>query len=104
LGEIRKNFEVKLTKSARRVEIHQPEPGETAPHLGYIRERGNFTDFYEHISPIVCEADERVKAFRTHLVRATVQTMSNVLCVLGFVPLEEILFSWVTPQILLSTA
>jgi arginyl-tRNA synthetase len=52
----------------------------------------------------VREADERVKAFRTYLVRATVQTMSNVLRVLGFVPLEEISFSWVTPQILLSTA
>jgi arginyl-tRNA synthetase len=50
----------------------------------------HFTDFYEHTSPIVREADERVKAFRTHLVRATVQTMSNVLRVLGFVPLEEI--------------
>jgi len=64
----------------------------------------HFTDFYEHTSPIVREADERVKAFRTYLVRATVQTMSNVLRVLGFVPLEEISFSWVTPQILLSTA
>ncbi|MFL5656123.1 MAG: DALR anticodon-binding domain-containing protein [Ktedonobacteraceae bacterium] len=50
----------------------------------------HFTDFYEHTSPIVREADERVKAFRTYLVRATLQTMSNVLRVLGFVPLEEI--------------
>jgi hypothetical protein len=60
------------------------------PIWGISRERGHSPDFYEHISPIVCEADERVKAFRTHLVRATVQTMSNVLRVLGFVPLEEI--------------
>jgi hypothetical protein len=33
LGEIGINFEVKLTKSARRVEIDHPEPGETAPYL-----------------------------------------------------------------------
>ncbi len=59
----------------------------------------HFTDFYEHTSPIVREADERVKAFCTHLVRATVQTMSNVLRVLGFVTHEEFI-----PQILLSTA
>ena len=31
LGEIRTNFEVKLTKSVRKVEIDHPEPGETAP-------------------------------------------------------------------------
>ena len=33
LGEIRTNFEVKLTKSARIVEIDHSEPGETALHL-----------------------------------------------------------------------
>ncbi|HEU5373984.1 MAG TPA: arginine--tRNA ligase [Ktedonobacteraceae bacterium] len=50
----------------------------------------HFSDFYEHTPPIVRETDERVKAFRTHLVRATVQTMGNALRTLGFVPLEEI--------------
>lgn len=50
----------------------------------------HFSDFYEHTSPIVRETDERVKAFRAQLVRATVQTMSNVLRILGFIPLEEI--------------
>jgi arginyl-tRNA synthetase len=50
----------------------------------------HFSDFYEHTDAIVREKNERVKAFRTHLVRATVQTMGNVLRVLGFVPLEEI--------------
>ncbi|GHO58482.1 hypothetical protein [Ktedonobacter robiniae] len=35
LGETSTTFEVKLTKSARRVEIRHPEPGETAPHLEY---------------------------------------------------------------------
>jgi arginyl-tRNA synthetase len=50
----------------------------------------HFSDFYEHTSAIVREKDERVKAFRAHLVRATLQTMGNVLRTLGFVPLEEI--------------
>lgn len=50
----------------------------------------HFSDFYEHTPQILHETDERVKAFRTHLVRATIQTMGNVLRTLGFVPLEEI--------------
>jgi arginyl-tRNA synthetase len=50
----------------------------------------HFSDFYEHTPPIVREKDEDIKAFRTLLVRATVQTMANALRVLGFVPLEEI--------------
>lgn len=50
----------------------------------------HFSDFYEHTSAIVRETDERVKAFRAYLVRATRQTMSNVLQTLGFVPLDEI--------------
>ncbi|HEY0754581.1 MAG TPA: arginine--tRNA ligase [Ktedonobacteraceae bacterium] len=50
----------------------------------------HFSDFYEHTSKIKDETDERIKAFRTHLVRATAQTMGNVLHVLGFIPLEEI--------------
>mgnify|MGYP001163431590 CR=1 FL=1 len=50
----------------------------------------HFSDFYEHTPPIVRETDERIKAFRAHLVRATVQTMGNVLRTLGFIPLEEI--------------
>lgn len=50
----------------------------------------HFSDFYEHTPPIVRETDERMKAFRIHLVRATVQTMGNVLHILGFVPLAEI--------------
>ena len=50
----------------------------------------HFSDFYEHTPPILKEADERVKAFRTLLVRATVQTMDNALRILGFVPLERI--------------
>jgi arginyl-tRNA synthetase len=50
----------------------------------------HFNDFYEHTSPIVKETNERVKAFRTLLVRATMQTMDNALRVLGFIPLESI--------------
>lgn len=50
----------------------------------------HFSDFYEHTPAIVRESDERVKAFRAHLVRATVQAMDNALRTLGFVPLEEI--------------
>jgi arginyl-tRNA synthetase len=50
----------------------------------------HFSDFYEHTPPIVKETDACVKAFRAYLVQATVQTMNNVLRVLGFVPLERI--------------
>lgn len=50
----------------------------------------HFSDFYEHTPPILKETDERVKAFRAHLVQATVQTMDNALRVLGFEPLERI--------------
>ena len=50
----------------------------------------HFSDFYEHTTPILKETDERVKAFRAMLVRATVQTMHNALRILGFVPLERI--------------
>lgn len=50
----------------------------------------HISDFYEHTSPIVRETDERVKAFRTHLVRAAAQTLGNALETLGFIPLEKI--------------
>src|SRR5579875_956347 len=50
----------------------------------------HFSDFYEHTSPILREADERVKAFRARLVQATVQALDNALRVMGFVPLESI--------------
>lgn len=50
----------------------------------------HFSDFYEHTPPIVREGDARVKAFRAHLVQATVQTMDNALRLMGFVPLERI--------------
>src|SRR5262249_50867515 len=50
----------------------------------------HFSDFYEHTTKIKDQTDELVKAFRTHLVRATVQAMHNVLSVLGFVPQEEV--------------
>jgi arginyl-tRNA synthetase len=50
----------------------------------------HFSDFYEHTAPILKETDERIKAFRTMLVRATVQTMGNALRILGFIPLERI--------------
>lgn len=50
----------------------------------------HFSDFYEHTPPIVKETNEQVKAFRAQLVAATVQTMSNVLRILGFEPLERI--------------
>ena len=50
----------------------------------------HFSDFYEHTAPVLHEKDEAIKAFRANLVKATVQTMGNVLRVLGFVPLEEI--------------
>ncbi|MBE3559951.1 MAG: arginine--tRNA ligase [Ktedonobacteraceae bacterium] len=50
----------------------------------------HFSDFYEHTLPVVREENERVKAFRALLVKATVQTMDNALRVLGFQPLERI--------------
>ena len=50
----------------------------------------HFSDFYEHTPPILKETDEQVKAFRTMLVQATVQTMNNALRILGFIPLERI--------------
>ncbi len=50
----------------------------------------HFSDFYEHTPPILKETDEYVKAFRTMLVRATIQTLGNALRILGFVPLERI--------------
>jgi arginyl-tRNA synthetase len=64
-----------------------------APHMlaSYAYDlAAHFSDFYEHTPPIVRETDERVKAFRTLLVRATLQTMDNALRILGFVPLERI--------------
>jgi arginyl-tRNA synthetase len=50
----------------------------------------HFSDFYEHTPPILRESNEQVKAFRVHLVQATVQTMDNALRLMGFVPLERI--------------
>lgn len=50
----------------------------------------HFSDFFEHTAPLVRETDERVKAFRTHLVEAAAQTMANVLRTLGIVPLDTI--------------
>ncbi len=50
----------------------------------------HFSDFYEHTPPILKETNEQVKAFRTLLVQATVQTMNNALRILGFIPLERI--------------
>jgi len=50
----------------------------------------HFSDFYEHTTPILRETNDEVKAFRSQLVRATVQTMNNVLRILGFIPLERI--------------
>src|SRR5260370_10690467 len=50
----------------------------------------HFSDFYEHTPAIVREENEQVKAFRALLVQTTVQTMNNVLRVLGFEPLERI--------------
>lgn len=50
----------------------------------------HFSDFFEHTPPIVRETDERIKAFRAWLVKATVQTMNNALRTLGFEPLERI--------------
>jgi arginyl-tRNA synthetase len=50
----------------------------------------HFSDFYEHTTPILKETNEQIKAFRALLVQATVQTMNNVLRVLGFEPLERI--------------
>ncbi len=50
----------------------------------------HFSDFFEHTPRIVKETNESVKAFRASLVKATAQTMNNVLRVLGFEPLERI--------------
>jgi arginyl-tRNA synthetase len=64
-----------------------------APHMlaSYAYDlAAHFSDFYEHTPPILKETDGHVKAFRTMLVRATVQTMDNVLRILGFIPLQRI--------------
>jgi arginyl-tRNA synthetase len=64
-----------------------------APHLlaAYAYDlAAHFSDFYEHTPPIVKEQDERVKAFRAWIVRATAQAMNNVLRTLGFLPLERV--------------
>jgi arginyl-tRNA synthetase len=64
-----------------------------APHMlaSYMYDLAvHFNDFYEHTSPILKETDERVKALRVWLVKATEQTMDNALRALGFVPLERI--------------
>jgi arginyl-tRNA synthetase len=64
-----------------------------APNMlaSYVYELAtHFSDFYEHTPPILKETDEPVKAFRTLLVRATVQALGNALRILGFVPLERI--------------
>jgi arginyl-tRNA synthetase len=64
-----------------------------APHMlaTYAYElAAHFSDFYEHTPQILKETDERVKAFRARLVQATIQTMNNVLRILGFQPLERI--------------
>jgi arginyl-tRNA synthetase len=50
----------------------------------------HFSAFFEHTAPLVRETDQRVKAFRAHLVEAAAQTMANVLRTLGCVPLETI--------------
>lgn len=50
----------------------------------------HLSDFYEHTPRILSETNEQVKAFRALLIKATIQTMNNVLRVLGFVPLERI--------------
>jgi arginyl-tRNA synthetase len=64
-----------------------------APHLlaNYAYDlAAHFSDFYEHTTPMLKETDEVVKAFRAQLVQATIQTMGNVLRVLGFEPLERV--------------
>lgn len=50
----------------------------------------HFSDFFEHTSTILHETDGQVKGFRAYLVRATAQTMNNVLLTLGFIPLTKI--------------
>ncbi len=63
------------------------------PHqfAAYVYElAGRFNDFYDHTPPIIHELDDGVKTFRAALVRATMQTLTNALRVLGFVPLERI--------------
>ncbi len=49
-----------------------------------------FNDFYDHTPPIVREADAKVKAFRTALVRASAQTLRNALTTLGIEPLDRL--------------
>ncbi len=50
----------------------------------------HFNDFYDHTPPVVRETNERAKAFRAALVRATAQTLSNALTILGFTPLGRL--------------
>jgi arginyl-tRNA synthetase len=49
-----------------------------------------FSDFYDHTSPVLREADASVKAFRARLVRATTQTLRNALLTLGIEPLDRL--------------
>ncbi len=77
----------------RRLRSLAEASAQLAPHLlaSYVYDlAAHFSDFYEHTTPILKEQNERVKAFRAYLVRATVQTMDNALRTLGFVPLEHI--------------
>src|SRR5207248_8330333 len=66
---------------------------ELAPNMlaNYVYDLAtHFSDFYEHTPPVLKETHEQVKAFRTWLVRATMQAMDNALRMLGCVPLESI--------------
>lgn len=49
-----------------------------------------FNDFYDHTPPVLRESDERRKAFRAALVRATAQALRNALATLGLEALERL--------------
>ncbi|HEX8994550.1 MAG TPA: arginine--tRNA ligase [Ktedonobacterales bacterium] len=49
-----------------------------------------FNDFYDHTPPVLRETDERVKAFRATLVRATAQALRNTLHTLGLEPVDRL--------------
>jgi len=97
LGELPEQLEQSEWELLRHIDAYPRTLAEASAQLApnmlaaYIYDlAAHFSDFYEHTTPIVKEADERVKAFRASLVRATMQTMGNTLRVLGFVPLERI--------------
>lgn len=96
-GQLPENLEQSEWDLLRHIEVYPRRLAEYTEQLApallasYTYDlAAHFSDFYEHTSPILKETNEQIKAFRANLVRATAQTMNNVLRVLGFEPLDRI--------------